>query len=142
MVLVSSGRVRGLTVITVMEAALNFVLSVALVKRYEIWGVALGTVIPMILVRGVVFPLLLNKELGITPLEYAKMHGRPVLLGALYLLLVSWLAWIPLTSYARFIGLAVVSTLVFGGLVLVTVPEARAAAPKVLARFTRRRRAA
>jgi O-antigen/teichoic acid export membrane protein len=141
MVLVSSGHVRGLTMITVLEAALNFVLSVALVKRYEIWGVALGTVIPMILVRGGVFPWLLKKELGIGPIEYAKMHARPVLLGALYLVLVSWLAWIPLTSYARFVGLSVLSTLVFGVLMLVTVPEARAAAPKVLARFTRRRAA-
>ncbi|HVH43459.1 MAG TPA: polysaccharide biosynthesis C-terminal domain-containing protein [Labilithrix sp.] len=141
-VLVGGGRLRGLTMITVGEAVLNFVLSVALVKAFGIFGVAFGTVIPMIVVRGIVFPLLLKKELGITPLEYARMHARPVLLGLVYLALVCGLGFIPLVSYVRFFLLAGLSTVVFFTLLLAVVPEARAAVPKLLAKLPGRRKVA
>lgn len=137
-VLVGSGRLRGLTVITVIEALLNLVLSVLLVQKLGIFGVAIGTGIPMIFVRGVLFPYLLKKELGITPLEYVRMHARPMVLGIVYLALVGGLALVPLTSYVRFVLLSGVSTVVFGVLLLATVPEARAALPKVIAKLTRR----
>ena len=138
--LVGRGQLRGLTAITIGEAVANLLLSVALVKPFGIYGVALGTVIPMFIVRGIVFPLLLNKEIGLAPSEYARMHARPVLLGLVYLVLVGGLAFVPLVSYVRFLALASLSVVVFFALLLVAVPEARAALPKVLAKLPGRRK--
>lgn len=140
-VLVGRGRLRGLTTITVGEAILNLVLSVAFVQSFGIFGVALGTVIPMIVVRGIVFPLLLEKEMGLRPSEYARMHARPVLIGLVYLVLVSGFGFVPLVSYARFFLLAGASTVVFFVLLLIALPEARAALPKILAKLPGRRKA-
>jgi O-antigen/teichoic acid export membrane protein len=137
--LVGRGQLRGLTVITIGEAVFNFVLSVALVKPFGIYGVAIGTVIPMIVVRGVLFPLLLKKEIGLLPSEYVRMHARPVLLGLVYLVLVGGLAFVPLVSYARFLALGAASVVVFFVLLVVAVPEARAALPKVMAKLPGRR---
>src|SRR5262249_44750526 len=107
--LVGRGQLRGLTTITIVEALFNLGLSVALVKPLGIYGVAIGTIVPMIVVRGIVFPLLLKKEIGLGPSEYARMHARPVLIGLVYLVLVGGLAFVPLVSYARFLALSAVS---------------------------------
>jgi O-antigen/teichoic acid export membrane protein len=133
--LVGRGKLRGLTAICVGEAIANLVLSIALVKPFGIFGVALGTVVPMIVVRGIVFPLLLKRELGLPPSEYARMNARPVFVGLVYLVLVGGLAFVPLVSYARFFLLSAVSVLVFVILVFGVVPETRGALSWLLAKL-------
>jgi len=132
--LVGKGKLRGLTTLTVVEALANFVLSVALIRSMGILGVALGTAIPLAVFRGLVFPLLLKKEIALAPLDYARMHARAVGIGLAYLGLVGGLAWVPLTSYARFVGLGLASSVVFAALALGLVPEARAAVLRRLRR--------
>jgi O-antigen/teichoic acid export membrane protein len=132
--LVGNGKLRGLTLLTVAEAIVNFVLSVVLIKAIGIIGVAIGTAIPLIVFRGVVFPILLHKEIGLRPLDYGRMHARAMGIGLVYLLLVGGLSWVPLTSYARFLLLGIGSTIIFLLLALALVPEVRAALHRRLRR--------
>lgn len=124
--LLGRAQLRGLATLTVVEALTNFTLSVALVRPFGIWGVGLGTVIPLAFFRGVVFPWLLNREIGIKPSQYFAMQGRGVGVGALYLVLLSPLSLVAIPSYTRFILLCIASVTVFAVVVLGLVPEARA----------------
>ena len=121
--LLAAGRLKGQAVITVIEASLNLVLSVVLVKRYGVIGVAIGTAIPMLLVRGLVYPLVVRSALGISVRAYYGLYLRALLIGAVYLAIVARLAWVPMTSYLRFIELGALSTLVFAVMVPIAVPE-------------------
>ncbi len=136
--LVGRGKLRGITLLNVGEAVANLLLSVALVKPLGIYGVALGTIVPMLVARGIVFPLLLKKEVGLGPSDYARMAARPVLVGLVYLVLVGGLAFVPLASYTTFLLLSTVSVLVFVVVVLAIVPEARAGLSALLAKARRR----
>lgn len=123
--LLAAGRLKGQAIITMVEAVLNLVLSASLVRPYGVVGVAIGTALPMLLVRGLIYPLVVRSELGITIREYYGMNVRGLFLGAIYLVLVSRLAWVPMTSYLVFLELAAISTLVFAVVVPVAVPEIR-----------------
>jgi O-antigen/teichoic acid export membrane protein len=129
--LMARGRLRGLTILTVTEAVANLTLSVLLVRPLGVIGVALGTAIPLALFRGIFFPFLLEAEVGLSPANYARMHARPVLVGALYLVLVGGLAYVPLPTYARLVGVSLLSTFVFAGIAIAFVPEARAQASRL-----------
>lgn len=134
--LVGRGKLRGLTVLTVVEALANVALSVALVTRLGVFGVALGTAVPLAFFRGVVFPMLLKDVLGMTARDYLRMHSRAVSLGAIYLAIVSGIAFVPVTSYERLVALSLACASVFGLLVIGGVAEVRAA---VALRLVRRR---
>jgi O-antigen/teichoic acid export membrane protein len=124
--LLSSGRLRGLTIITVVEAAANFVLSVALVKPFGIYGVAAGTVIPMIFMRGIALPIIIGKTIDISPGAWWKMHVRALCICGVYLALILRFAWLPLPSYQRFVLYGLASTAIYGVLLVIAIPEARA----------------
>lgn len=121
--LLAAGRLKGQAVITVIEAVANLALSLLLVKPYGVYGVAIGTAIPMLLVRGLVYPLVVRNTLGISVREYFGMYLRPLVVGAVYLLLVSRLAWVPMTGYLRAVELSAISTIVFAIMVPLAVPE-------------------
>lgn len=125
--LVGQGKLRGQTFITVVEAVANLVLSLALVRPFGIYGVAVGTIVPMVIVRAVLFPLVLRRDLGIAPREYAKLHARPLLLGLVYLALIGGFHFVRIGSYARFVAYGAASTAVFAALLFAGVPEVRRA---------------
>jgi len=52
------------------EAVLNLCLSIVLVTRYGIIGVALGTALPMLLIRGFIQPFYVSKTLGLSVVIY------------------------------------------------------------------------
>jgi O-antigen/teichoic acid export membrane protein len=132
--LMGRGKLRGVTILTVVEALTNLVLSVLLVKPLGIFGVALGTAIPLAFFRGVVFPVLLKTELDLTPGAYVRMHARSVLITVLYFCLVGGLMFVRVTSYRGFVLLSLGSASVFALLVIAVVPEARAALVRRLPR--------
>jgi O-antigen/teichoic acid export membrane protein len=132
--LTGGGKLRGMMVLTVVEAFVNFALSVVLVHSLGIYGVAIGTAIPLAFFRGIVFPILLEKEMGVGAMDYVKTHAPAVALGVVYLLFALPLAWVPLVSYGRFVGLCVGSVALFAALVMVFVPDARATVRKRLRR--------
>ncbi len=135
--LLGRGKLRGLTVLTVADAITNLGLSVVLAKPLGVFGVAIGTAIPLALFRGVAFPLLLKEDLGLTARAYYRMHARAVSLGLIYLALVSGLMAVPISTYRLFFLLAFGSAAVFAALLVAGVPEVRAA---VVRRLRQRRR--
>ncbi len=138
--IIGRAKLRGLTILTVTEAMANVVLSIALVRPFGIYGVALGTAIPLAVFRGVLYPaFVLKNEIGMTIGEYYRQHAASFLVGGVYLLAVGGLSFVKLTSYPQFILLGLGSTVVFVVLLLVFVSEARGA---IRTRLARRKRAA
>jgi O-antigen/teichoic acid export membrane protein len=124
--LMGRGKLRGLTVLTVVEAAVNLGLSIALIFPFGIYGVALGTAIPLVFFRGIVFPYLLWKEIGFTPREYAQMHAPAIAVGLVLLVVVGGIAWVPVHTWPRLVALGLGVLVAFLALSVVLVPDARA----------------
>jgi O-antigen/teichoic acid export membrane protein len=137
--LLGKGKLRGLTILAVIDAMLNFGLSVVLVKPLGVFGVALGTAIPLAFFRGIAFPIVLKEDLGLTPGGYYRMHARAVSIGATYLALVGGLMFVHISSYRTFFLLASGSAAVFGALLMVAVPEVRGAVVRRLRKRLRSR---
>jgi len=72
------------------EAAANFSLSIILVFRYGILGVALGTLIPMLIIRVCVMPIYVTRIAGLNLREYLKPILLPAMLAAGLLGLAHW----------------------------------------------------
>jgi O-antigen/teichoic acid export membrane protein len=80
----ASGKLTFLMWLTIFEAAVNIVLTIALVRPYGLAGVALGTAIPLLLSQIVAMPWYMGKALGIPQWKWLT-HGlaRPILAGLL-----------------------------------------------------------
>jgi O-antigen/teichoic acid export membrane protein len=124
-VLVGRGKLRGLTKLTVAEAAVNFLLSVAFVRPLGVIGVALGTAVPLIAFRGVGFPLLMRKETGLELSTYARMHAPAASVAGIYLVLASGLVLVPVRSFSDLALVGLVSGLFFVLVALVALPQGR-----------------
>ncbi|MGC9292429.1 MAG: lipopolysaccharide biosynthesis protein [Acidobacteriaceae bacterium] len=74
------------------EAVLNLLLSVLLVRRYGMIGVALGTLVPSFLLRTFVQPFLLERYVGIAVREYVRVTGRACLAALVFLIAPAALA--------------------------------------------------
>lgn len=59
-------------IFTIIEAIANLVLSILLVSKYGIIGVALGTAIPMIIVKLFIQPVYISKIINISVWDYTK----------------------------------------------------------------------
>jgi O-antigen/teichoic acid export membrane protein len=138
---IGRGKLRGLTILTVAEAATNLVLSISFVHVLGIYGVALGTAIPLVVFRGIFYPaIVLKNEVGIGLVEYYRQNSRSLLVGIVYLLLIGGLAFVNLRTYPQFIIAGLCSTALFAIPLFLFVPEAREGLKARLAR--RRKRAA
>lgn len=124
--------------LVVAEAVVNLVMSALLVGPLGVIGVALGTAVPLAFFQGVLHPMLLQKELELSPASYWRMHAPTLGIGALYLVLIGGLAIVPLQSYARFAALCAGTVVVFAILTVTFVPAARAELKKRLAGLRRR----
>ncbi len=71
---------------TVLEAVANVFLSILLVKRYGIVGVAVGTAIPMIIVKCWVTPIYISRISGLSVWGYLQCFGLPFVLASLFYL--------------------------------------------------------
>ena len=65
--------------VTFIEGLANFILSIILVKNYGIVGVALGTAIPMLIVKIFIQPIYISYVLKIKILEYVAPFSAPFL---------------------------------------------------------------
>lgn len=133
--IVGRGKLRSLTILTVVEALVNLIMSVALIRPLGLYGVALGSAVPLAFFRGVVFPLLLKAEAGIAPAAYFRQHATANVVAAIYVFLVGGLSFVSFSSYRTFALAAAGSAAVFLVIALVFVPESREI---LLKRFSRR----
>ena len=107
-VLMMSGEEKRMLVMSLSEAASNVLLSLILVYQIGVVGVAIGTMIPTILVGWLwVLPLTL-KKLGISIKSYFVYHleGTWIPLTAFTLTLAALAMWCPAAEHCGFIALS------------------------------------
>jgi O-antigen/teichoic acid export membrane protein len=105
-VLFGIGRHRGVVGLSLLNAAVNLVLSILWVRPFGLAGVAWGTAIPLFLIAGVGMMVLGARQLEMPLSRYAwEGLGRPGLISLTFVppaLLVEWLwhpvGWVPLIA--------------------------------------------
>jgi O-antigen/teichoic acid export membrane protein len=110
-----------LAVVFLLEGVANLVLSIALVRRYGLLGVALGTAIPMAITSLFVLPLYVCRLLGLRLSAYLwDVHGQPLLLS-LPLALFLWHVdgWLQPSDYRTLVAELALGALFYGGELLV-----------------------
>jgi O-antigen/teichoic acid export membrane protein len=75
--------------VNILEGVFNLVLSILLVKRFGIIGVAIGTAIPMVITKIFIQPVYVTRILKIPLSAYANVVLRPFIL-TLFVFLVPW----------------------------------------------------
>jgi O-antigen/teichoic acid export membrane protein len=138
--LFAGAKLRGLTTLNATEAVANLVLSAALVRPLGLYGVALGTAIPLAVFRGVIFPKLVERETGLPVRAYWRQHLRIILVLAVYLVLVGGLSTVSFSGYPAFFLTCIASTAVFVVLTSLMIPETRAMVRERIARLRNRAR--
>lgn len=76
--------------VTIIEAAANLSLSIILVQKYGILGVAMGTMIPMVTVKACVMPIYVSRIAGLDLREYLRPILLPAMLAAGLMGLAYW----------------------------------------------------
>jgi O-antigen/teichoic acid export membrane protein len=98
-------RVRFLAVAFGLEAVANLVLSILFIRWYGLLGVAIATLIPMVVVQGVVLPIFLMRALRVKATRYLShaIHGPVVVLACMACL--HWLLGdrLPADSWPSFV---------------------------------------
>ena len=80
--LYATNKHRFYAVVNVAEGCVNLILSLLLVNSYGIFGVALGTAIPMLAIRLIVQPIYVGRLLGISQRQFWDIAAPP--LGAAF----------------------------------------------------------
>jgi O-antigen/teichoic acid export membrane protein len=136
-----AGKLRLQTIMTVGEALANVCLSVLLVQWIGMYGVCIGTAVPMLLTRGLVFPYVLQRECGVSVASFWRMQARSLLLGLVYLIAIAGFTRIRFENFLQLGVACVAATLIFGLLTLLLLPETRthvnAACRRISARLRR-----
>jgi O-antigen/teichoic acid export membrane protein len=108
-----------LAIANIIEGLANLTLSVILVKRYGIFGVALGTAIPMLVMKTVVQPIYVCKVIGISFKEYYFGLMAPIIAISAGILVGFWLivraGIVP--NYLNIISLIILEIIVFAAIV-------------------------
>jgi O-antigen/teichoic acid export membrane protein len=123
--LFGSGKLRGLTWLTVAEAIANLVLSIALVYPLGIYGVAIGTAIPLAVFRGIVFPWLMHRDADFTLGAYWRMHVPAISVGIAFVALCGAGLWLRVDTWPRLVATGLGMLVVFLLLVVAFVPAGR-----------------
>ncbi len=102
-IVISSGKLNGVVAMSVVEALLNLVLSIVLVRYYGILGVAFGTALAGVLTSGWYVIWFTSRELRMSVFEYLARGLVPPLLCAVpaAALAFALLRFYPVTSWLR-----------------------------------------
>ncbi|MBN2489985.1 MAG: polysaccharide biosynthesis protein [Planctomycetes bacterium] len=98
-VFVGSGRVRVPALLNLVQGVVKIALSLWLVQYFGLAGIALGTVIPLAVVNGLVFPRFVRRELGVGWGDLCRGALLPAGATALIAGPLAWL-WLELTGAA------------------------------------------
>ena len=109
-----TGKHKFLSLVTIGEGVFNLCLSITLVRHYGIYGVAIGTAIPMFIVKVFIQPVYICRVVGLPVMEYAGKLLRSFLMGALYIAMAKGVtSMFHLDSYIRLFLSVSVSFLFF-----------------------------
>ncbi len=113
-VLFGLSRHKMYAITVTLEGVANLALSLLLVRRYGILGVAMGTTIPIMITNLFVIPAYTNRVINMELLKYVKVVLGTFLLGCL-IHLGSWLVirGFILNSYKRLFILGILTSIVF-----------------------------
>jgi O-antigen/teichoic acid export membrane protein len=130
-VLLGLSKHRVVALFTIIQGLLNIALSIVLVRRLGVVGVALGTMIPMIGTTGVALAVYFRMYLKLPLLGYLRGSCvSPVVVQAPFILslLIIRACWPPATLVAFFVEIAIASLpyLAIAMIVCITRPERRA----------------
>jgi O-antigen/teichoic acid export membrane protein len=102
-VIIGTGRLKGVVYMSLAEAVVNLVLSLWLVSVYGIIGVAVGTVLAGALTSNWYVILVVCRELRLTALEYLARGPVPALLAGLVTgsIALALVRWYPVTGWVR-----------------------------------------
>lgn len=118
-------RMRGLAAIVIVEALVNFALSVWLAQALGVWGVALATALPAVAVTLLLAPRGILPQLEIAASEAFTRVAVPALIvgaasGGVQLAIGPWL---PVTSFPVLAARAAISVAVAGLAVMAAFPR-------------------
>lgn len=120
-VLKGTGRVRFLATTLIGQAVANLALSLWWVREHGLVGVAMGTLIPVLVVNVVVMPTVLCRLLALRPLSYVvRAYALPLALAAAFAAAATWFPYAPnsyvgIVAYASAaVGVVACATWMFG----------------------------
>lgn len=113
-VLFSLSKHRMYAITVTVEGVANLLLSLILIRKYGIFGVAMGAAIPMLVTNIFIIPTYTNRVIGMRITRYARIVLGTMLLGAA-VHLASWyvIRGMISTSYAAILVPATVTSVVF-----------------------------
>lgn len=115
MVIIGTGKLRGVVYMSLAEAALNLVLSLLFVKTYGIVGVAVGTVAAAVATSNWYVIRVVCRELQMSFWSYLSYGPLPALLASVPTagLGLALIRWYPVTGWLRFFVVAILAGAIF-----------------------------
>jgi len=89
-ILLGTGRHRLVAVVSLAEALVNLALSILLVRRFGLLGVALGTAIPVFVANVFVLAPAVCRQLEVSPVDFGRAVATAPLVGAAVSSLAVW----------------------------------------------------
>ena len=74
-------------IVSIAEAITNLTISLILVHKYGIVGVAMGTMISLLIVKIFVMPVYMSKIANVSLLDYIKVLFMPMIIAAVFVLI-------------------------------------------------------
>ncbi len=124
-ILFAQKRNKAMAKVVVLEALANLILSIILIKKFGIIGVALGTLIPQVITDGLVFPLLMTKATGISlgRLWKESLLANLAILISTCILGFSLARVLPVTSWLNLMASGTLISVVYVSLALIAVVD-------------------
>ncbi len=118
-VLLGIGKHRALLYVLGLEAVSNVSLSIALVHVWGVYGVALGTAIPQVIIYLFIYPYVFHRAIRASLKDFYRESGIAVITGTIFVLPVAWLAnYIPWGGWPGFVlKVGLVSAVGFAGFI-------------------------
>ncbi|MBI5742126.1 MAG: oligosaccharide flippase family protein [Nitrospirae bacterium] len=117
-VLFGLSKHKKLSYASLISAIVNFLLSIILVRKFGLIGVALGTAIPQIVLYGIFVPFYTNRNLKLSIRLFVRKTYMKVIIPAVLLLIIlkACLTYIYPTSYFLLLSEALTCAAIFIGL--------------------------
>ena len=118
--------------INICEGIANVILSVLLAPKFGLVGVAMGTAIPMLVVKTIVQPYLVSRAVGVSLKEYIKPTLIPALYGILFVGITFYLQLNQNINDLNWLYFVLIAIGVMGTLFALIISSAKLIKPELL----------